>query len=268
MLTPTKSLEGFEIRAPEGVIGTVDDLYFDDQQWHVRYLVIATGTWLNGRKVLISSAALAARQPAVRYFSVDLSFDHVRNGPDIDTAKPVSRQHEEQLHRHFAWPIYWGGPLVGGGLNPPVGGPAAATASATGASRRPMAGQSGQVPGGDVPEAWLEPGDDRFLRSAKAVRNYHIEASDGAVGHVEDLVVDERSWAVRYLLIDTRNWWPGKKVAMPPASISRVSWLESSVWVDLTRDAIKGAPAFDEARASSLEFADRLDFHFRGTGPK
>ncbi len=264
MLTPAKSLEGFEIRAPEGVIGTVEDLYFDDQQWHVRYLVIATGAWLDGRKVLISSAALAGRQPVTRYFSVDLSFDQVRNGPDIDTAKPVSRQHEEQLHRHFAWPTYWGGPLIGGGLNPPIGGPAAPTASATEASRRPTAGQSGKVGGSDESEAWRETGDDPHLRSAKAIRDYHIEASDGAVGHVEDLVVDERSWAVRYLLIDIRNWWPGKKVALPPGSIRRVSWLESSVWVDLTRDAIKGAPEFDETAGRSWEFADRLDDHYRG----
>jgi uncharacterized protein YrrD len=248
MLTPAKSLEGFEIRAPEGVIGTIEDLYFDDQQWRVRYLVIATGAWLDGRKVLIAPTALAARQPAVHYFSVDLSFDQIRNGPEIDTAKSVSRQHEEQLHRHFAWPIYWGGPLVKGGLNVPV-----------------SEEQSVQGFGGEVSEAWREAGDDPHLRSAKAVRDYHIEASDGAVGHVEDLVVDERSWAVRYLLIDTRNWWPGKKVTLPPSSVRKVSWLESSIWVDRPREVIKSGPEFDQAQVNSLEYADRLDLHYRGT---
>ena len=258
MLTPAKSLEGFEVRAPEGVIGAVEDLYFDDQQWNVRYLVIATGAKFEGRRVLISSAALAVRLPAVRYFSVELSFNQVHNGPDIDTTKPVSRQHEEQLQRHFAWPGYWTG-------SQPLGdGPTAGT----GASHDPAAGQPGHAVGGDGSEAWREAGDDPHLRSVNAIRNYHIEATDGSVGHVEDIVVDERSWAVRYLLIDTTNWWPGKKVALPPRRIRKVSWLESSVWMDLTREAIKGSPAFDEARANSLEFADRLDVHYQGPTPR
>lgn len=267
MLNPAKNLEGAELRARDGTLGSVKDFYFDDQDWHVRYIVVDAGPWLTGRRVLISSAALSAKTGHEKCLSVDLTKEQVRNSPDIDTAKPVSRQHEEQLHRYYAWPYYWGGPYVGGGLSAPIAGPAAPTAAAVHASRAPQEGRAGETMGGSreaTAESGREPRGDPHLRSIHAVRGYHIEATDGAVGHVQDFVIDESTWAIRYLLIDTRNWLPGKKVIVTPQQIREVSWLESSVYVDLTRDAIKSGPEFDESRPLTSDYTDRLDAHYRG----
>jgi hypothetical protein len=266
VMHPAKILENYELRARDGSIGHVKDFYFDDQKWHVRYAIVDTGLWLTGRKVLISTAARTRSESEPGYFSVELTKEQVRNSPDIDTTRPVSRQHEEQLHSYYAWPNYWGGPYVGGGVSAPIAGPAAPTASAVHASRAPLEGRAGETLEGRGASrgAWREKGDDPHLRSVNAVRGYHIEATDGSIGHVADFVIDEATWAVRYLLIDTRNWLPGKKVIVSPSQIRDVSWLESSVFVDLTREAIKSGPEFDESRPLTADYTDRLDAHYRG----
>jgi hypothetical protein len=72
---------------------------------------------------------------------------------------------------------------------------------------------------------------DSHLRSTKAVTGYHIEALDGELGHVDGFIVDDESWAIRYMEVATRNWWPGKKVLVSPAWIDRMSWEDSKVYV-------------------------------------
>lgn len=270
MLNTAKNIEGAELHARDGVIGSVKDFYFDDEHWHVRYMVVDTGPWLTGRKVLISSAALSPEPGNRKYLSVDLTKEQVRNSPDVDTAKPVSRQHEEQLHRYYAWPYYWGGPYVGGGLSAPIAGPAAPTAAAVHASRAPQEGDAGQTLGskGAAAASGREAPGDPHLRGVHEIRGYHIEATDGSVGHVQDVVLDDATWAVRYLIVDTRNWLPGKKVIVSPQQIREVSWLDSSVYVDLTREAIKSGPEFDETRPLTPDYTDRLDAHYRGVRRK
>jgi uncharacterized protein YrrD len=256
-----KQLEDQELCARDGAIGHVKDFYFDDQHWHVRYVVVDTGLWLTGRNVLISSAALSRQPNDAQRLSVDLTKEQVRNSPDIDTAKPVSRQHEEQLHDYYAWPYYWNGPYMGGGVSPPIGSPAAPTEAAVHTSRAPLEGPVGETLGHGA--AWRGRGDDPHLRSVSAVRGYHIDASNGAIGHVEDFVLDDATWAVRYLLIKTRNWLPGKKVIVSPRQIRKVSWLDSSVSINLTRETLKGAPEFDASRPITADYTDRLEAHYR-----
>jgi uncharacterized protein YrrD len=261
MITAAKKLEGCELCARDGTIGHIRDFYFDDEHWHVRYVVVETGSWLDSRRVLLSSAHLAPFVGREGCFSVDLTLDQIRKSPDIDTTRPVSRQHEEELHRYFAWPVYWGGPYIGGGVTAPIGGPAAPTAEAVHASRQPQEGRPGETLRGREPG-----GPESHLRSIGEVRDYHIDATDGALGHVEDLVLDNVSWAVRYLLVNTRNWLPGKKVLVSPRHIRQVSWLSSSVTIDLPRETIKNGPEFDESRPLDADYVDRLDAHYRGFG--
>ena len=81
----------------------------------------------------------------------------------------------------------------------------------------------------------------RICAAPKAVTGYHIEATDGEIGHVDGFVVDDEAWAIRYIEVATRNWWPGKKVLVSPAWIERVSWPDSKVYAGLSREAIKSA---------------------------
>jgi sporulation protein YlmC with PRC-barrel domain len=230
MLRNVKDLLGYAIRATDGIIGKVDDFYFDDEDWGVRYLVVETGTWLSGRKVLISPIALGHAGWMARRLPVALTRAQVEHSPDIDTRKPVSRQHEAQYLGYYGYPHYWDGAgLWGMGAYP--GSPTTQDRieqdlKAHGAHARP---------------------DDCHLRSSNAVIGHHIAATDDDIGHLEDLLVDDHTWAIRYLVVNTSNWWRGHRVLVPSAWIRDVSWSEAKVSVDLTRQAVKDAHPYQSA---------------------
>src|SRR6185503_16405322 len=205
MFHKAKDLIGYKLGTKDGEIGRVKDFYFEDTNWTIRYLVADTGTWLSGRLVLVSPFALAGVDEKTRHFNVKLTKDHIERSPSIDTHKPVSRQFEAEYAQHYGWPMYWYGPALWGPTPYPV------------YERGP-----GEPPTSD-PMVRPEQSGDPHLRSAKEVMGYHIHAQDDEIGHVEDLIVDEQDWAVRYLVVDTRNWLPGKKVLLAPQWIEEVS---------------------------------------------
>ena len=235
-------LVGYTIRANDGDIGTVSEFYFDDHTWTIRYVVVDTGGWLPGRKVLISPVALNRPDWESRTFPVNLTKEQMRNSPSIDTDKPVSRQHETKLHGYYGWPIYWGAGSMFGGFQ-----------------ASPLLIMETVNEDESPPE---KPESDTHLRSTSQVTGNHVEATDGEIGHVENFMVDDETWAIRYLLVDTRNWLPGKKVLVSPRWIKRVSWAESKVFVDLTRDAIKNSPEFDPRKPVTLDYEGELHDYY------
>ncbi|HYH20978.1 MAG TPA: PRC-barrel domain-containing protein [Azospirillum sp.] len=239
-------LKDFTIRATDGAIGGVADVYFDDSSWTVRYLVVDTGSWLPGRKVLLAASVLGAPVGASREFPVALTRRQVKESPDIDTDKPVSRQHEADLHGYYGWPPYWGAAAMA----PGVAAPAAAV-----------------VPPFDIPAARDAPADrresgDPHLRSGREVTGYHIQARDGAIGHVEDLLIDEAGWRIRYLLVDTRNWLPGRKVVVATDCAATVDWAQRAVSVELTREQVKGSPEYDDVAGIDRSYEEALYAHY------
>jgi len=257
MLRQTKDLLDLSILATDGAIGDVKDLYFDDESWAIRYLVVDTGSWLSSRKVLISPIAAGKPDWANMTLPVSLSREQVKNSPDIDTDMPVTRQHETANLDYYSYPYYWGGMgLWGGGgyptlLVPGYGSAAATRAEADSAQARSEARQRDNDPN---------------LRSFKAVAGYHIEASDGEIGHVQGLLVDEDSWAIRYLVVSTSNWWLGHDVLVAPEWIKRVSWADRTVAVELTRDALKQAPGYDPALPLGREMEIAVYKHYGRAG--
>lgn len=241
MLRNTKELENFAIGATDGNIGHVKDFYFDDEAWVIRYLVVDTGTWLSSRKVLISPVALGHPNWTENILPVAITREQVKHSPDIDTEKPVSRQHEKQLLGYYGYPDYWGGPgLWEGGIYPNMTLPGYAGFIST-----PGAVQSEAESVPPQTEAARPEHDDPHLRSCKVVMGYHIQATDGEIGHVHSLLVDEATWAIRYIIVDTSDWWLGHKVLIAPQWIQTVSWSDSTVAVNLTRQAVKDAPPYD-----------------------
>jgi hypothetical protein len=245
MLTNTTNLKGFTIRARDGELGTVDQFYFDDETWAVRYLTVETGGWLGGREVLISPFSVVHTDWQARRLDVALTKNQVENSPDINTHQPVSRQHEAEFFGYYGYPYYWGGPYLWGPAFYPAGlvaEPALAAEMMADRVRRES--------------------NDSHLRSTAAVMGYHIEATDGELGHVDGFLVDDESWAIRYIEVATRNWWPGKKVLFSPAWIERVSWTDSMVYTGLTREAIRNAPEYFEPTRITREYEDRLFLHY------
>ncbi len=232
MLRNIKDLRGYAIRATDGVIGEVDDFYFDDKDWAVRYLIVDTGGWLSGRKVLISPLAIGDPDWLGQLLPVSLTKAQVEKSPDIDTRKPVSRQQEAMYFGYYDYPYYWGGAGMWG-----MGGYPGSPTTEDRIEDALRAGRTAAAP----------TSDDCHLRSCRSVIGHHVHATDGDVGHVEDFLVDEHTWAIRYLIVDTSNWWGGHQVLIAPPWITAVNWSDASVSVDLTRRAIKEAPAYDAA---------------------
>ncbi|MHB8455619.1 MAG: PRC-barrel domain-containing protein [Acidiferrobacterales bacterium] len=243
MLRSTNELENYAIRATDGTIGHVKDFYFDDERWVIRYLVVDTGTWLLSRKVLISPIAIGRPNWTDKELPVAITKEQVKNSPDIDTDKPVSRQHEIRYLGYYGYPDYWGGTgLWGGGAYPSMMMPGYAGYLSTPHAVRPEAEEAYARA-----EAARHQDDDPHLRSGKVVMKYHIHATDGEIGHVQDLLVDEETWAIRYIIVDTSNWWLGHQVLIAPQWIQDVSWPDATVSVNLTRQAVKNAPPYTSA---------------------
>jgi len=241
MLREAKDMIGFTIQATDGDIGHVHDLYFDDEAWVIRYLVVGTGNWLWNRKVLISPLAIGTPDWNSDTFPTRLTREQVRHSPSIDADKPVSRQHELQFSRYYGYPFYWGGTGLWGAQYYPGAMLTGVGYNGTGAEY--LAAQVEQER--EAREASLLSNDDPHLRSCKEVSGYHIDSLDGEVGHVQGMLIDADSWAIRYLIVNTGNWWPGYQVLVAPDWIKEVSWSERQVRVDMTRKAIQDAPAYD-----------------------
>jgi len=253
MLRNAGDMKGLTIRATDGEIGMVDHFYFDDESWVIRYLVVDTGGWLSGlgsTLVLISPYSLGSTDWHARRLNVRLTKQQVAGSPEIDTHKPVSRQHETEHLSYYGYPRYWTGPYVWGAEYSPLGFiPPAEIPNV------PVPSEEDQSPNGVN-----EP--DCHLRSTLEIHGYAIEAADGEIGHVDDFVVDDETWAVRYLEIATRNWWPGKKVLVPPAWIKNVSWEDSKVYVDLDREKIRNSPEYLESEPITRGYEDQLYGHY------
>ena len=242
MLWKASDLVGYAIEATDGKIGSVEDLLFDQRNWTVRWAVIDTGDWLPGRTVLLPSARLVRPDAGRKVLEVALSRVQVENSPDIGTDPPVSRQQELLIYDYYGWAPYWDAGLAGPIAMPPVIAPLYAA--------------------GGKPTRPREAEGDPKLRSVRDVKGYHIHARDGNIGHVEDFLVDSNGWAIRYMVVDTKNWWPGKKVLVAPHWVTDINWSERTVTFDVTRDRIKASPEFDASATLDRAYEERLHGHY------
>lgn len=247
MLLRISSLRGLSIQAHDGDIGSISDVLFEDDTWRVRWLVVDTGTWLMGRKILLPVSHTKAPETGAESIIVDLTRMQVEDSPGSGVDLPVSRQMETLLYEAYRWAPYWsppGMPFVSGAAYPvlpasPI--PAAGGAPALGAN--PGSAQ-GSMPTADENEKRGDP----HLRSADEVIGYYIQARDGDIGHVEDMLVEGSDWTIGYFIVDTKNWWPGKMVLVQPDWIEAVSWKERLVHLSRSRDEVKMAPEYDPDR--------------------
>ena len=234
MLDKAKTLTGYSLHSLDGDIGKAKDFYFDDRDWTIRYLVADTGEWLISRQVLISPHSLAGVDRDQGSITVKLTKDQIEHSPTLNRDKPVSRQFERAYFGFYGLPVYFG-------FEPD----------------RIKAGNSAQT---------RKKRGDPDLRSTHDVSGHHVEASDGEIGHVEDFLIDDETWVIRYLIVDTKDWLPGKRVLISPKWIERVSWSEKQVVVDLTRDAIRQAPEYKDSPPLTRDQEIALHRHYKRPG--
>lgn len=245
MLRKLTELRGLTVVAQEDEIGTVSDFLFDDQTQAVRYFVVRTGSWLTERKLLITPVSINEIDWLDEEMQLSLTREQVRSSPEIDFALPISRNIETAFLDYYGYPYYWGGPHLWGIAEMP---------DDLGEPRKPNTTVAQSIPPNP---------DATHTRSANEVTGYHLIATDGPIGHVEDFIVEDESWAIRYLLVNTRNWLPGKSVVISPQWIERINWMESKVYVTLTQEAVKNCPEYDESSLVTREYERRL-FQYYG----
>ncbi|MCB0191899.1 MAG: PRC-barrel domain-containing protein [Anaerolineae bacterium] len=229
MLRSVKALQKYKVQLQNELLGNVEDLYFDDKDWVIRYLVIDTGSQMSGRKILLSPTSIYKVDDSEVIF-VKLTREEVENSPDFNTDKPISRQLKEQIIQHYGWPMYWknSGLLIDSSVLTEIEMAEAAAVSSLEQSKAETLSHS-----------------DPHLRSVKEVFGYNIQARDDEAGHLDDFIVGDKSWRVNYMIVDTGNWLSSHKVLVSPSLVERVDWLDAKVQIDLTQDTIHNSPNYD-----------------------
>jgi PRC-barrel domain len=244
MLRKTKDVMEFTLAARDGELGRVKDFYFDDENWTIRYLIADTGKWLELRRVLISPFAIRQFHDPEKAVEIGLTKAQIEGSPTIDTDAPVSRQYEMEYYRYYGWPFYWQGTALWGPSSRP--------------SYRYFPGLASEVPSA----SGVTQASDPHLHSTGEILGYHLQASDAELGQVEDFVFDDTDWAIHYLVVNTGNWWRGKKVLLPPDWAGALDWERSRVHVNLEQSQIAPAPEYDPSLPITREYEARLFSHY------
>ncbi|MDD3139473.1 MAG: PRC-barrel domain-containing protein [Lachnospiraceae bacterium] len=242
MLIKSKTLKNYKLNSLDGEIGKVKDFYFEDQTWTIKYLIVNTGNWLTGRQVLISPISVVSINKEENYITINLTKSQIENSPGLDCDKPVSKQFEEKYYGYYGFPMYATGMVGAGGAMLPYA---------------PIQNNNAKF------KNIKEDNDcNNHLRSSHTVSGYSIQALDDKIGHVDDFIINDETWEIQYLVIDTKNWLPGRNILISIKWIESVSWDESKVFVNLSRDEIKKSPEYTEESILDRDYETRLHKHY------
>jgi uncharacterized protein YrrD len=239
MLIKEKTLKGFKLYSKDGEIGKVKEFYFDDKHWTIRYLVADTGNWLENNLVLISPYSLISVNKVEENIGINLTKKQIEDSPPLYSHKPVSQQFEEDLHGYYGWPTYWSGSEMWGDY-PYI-----------------LHDTNEWKASNQNKKTW-----DPHLRSTSFIIGQGIKATDGEIGYVDDFIIDDETWAIRYLIIDTAKWWVGKKVLVSPQWIESINAEDSNVYINLTRESIKQSPEYSEEELLTRDYETQLHRHY------
>ena len=240
-------LSGFTIGATDGEIGKVDEFYFDDTTWTIRYMIVKTGGWLTGREVLISPVALLAPDWEHDIMPVNLTRKQVEESPDIDTDKPISRQEEEKLFAYYPWQSYYDAGLYGDGVGMMGAFPIAPIVTEDEIEQQ---------------EKTETPQKATHLRSTHELKGYTIHAEDGEIGTVSDFIVDDTTWQITFIIVKTGNLFSHKKVLISPHWIQDVKWSMEELVVTVHVDDVKNSPEYDASKPVESSYTKNLHDHY------
>jgi hypothetical protein len=250
MLWSLERLRDFALHATDGTIGSVRDAMFDDGDWTVRYLVVDAGPWLFDRRVLIGREALGRPDMERREIRVDLTRRKVQDAPEQGDAPTFGRLQEERLRGHYGWPAYWGAGMAGMAAMPGAL-PIAPGIPAAGAAPSPPARDSGPGAASDAPEG-------PALHSVREIEGYGLQASDGGIGTVADALIDGADWRLRYWVVDTGTWLPGRKVVVAREWVTAVDWAARRLEVDVTRERVEKSPPLEDVGDLARSYEETL----------
>jgi len=245
MLRSLTEMVGYKISATDGEVGRVVQFFLDDERWAVRYLVTETGHFFGSRRVLVSPISVRALDSETRRVQATRSVEKFNNAPGIESEQPVTRRRERENSRYYGYLPYWEGSGCWGNGSVP------ASLALSGSSA-----------------AATDPNDESnsvHVRTTRELRGYRVHGSDGAVGQVASFIVDDLTWEVRYLVVDTSGGWFGKKVLVAPSWAYRVSWANQTIYLDVARSQITAAPAWKASLPIDRGYEERLHIHYGRT---
>jgi uncharacterized protein YrrD len=249
MLKFASALKGHALKASDGEIGAIADFLFDDRTWAVRWLVVDTGPWLSTTKVLLHPAALGKADSGQSHLPVALTRAQVQGSPGLAEHEPVSMQMERHLYDYYGWEpaslesAFGANPIASKYSAPPLF--VFAPVSETAASLQDC---------------------DPHLRSADAIAGYHVVGSDGAIGKVTDLLIDEAGWSLPYLVVDAGHWWADKHVLISRHAVTEISWAEREIHVEINRAQVKASPAWTALGDVDANYEKDLHDHYDWPG--
>jgi hypothetical protein len=209
MLHNLKTLTGSSVIATDGEIGNVSNFLFDGLSWTIHYLVVDVGTWFKRRDVVLPIAAVDPPDWAQKTFHVHLTKEQVRNSPDVDTEKPVSRQQVIAMEEYWGKMASWVHTAMDLGAQIPTG------------MKYPVHSQ-----------------EDPHLRSTWDLLDYEVWATDGEIGSLEGLIMDEASWHLGYLDVKAGDWLLGRSVLIPTRWVKSISWANLRINLHHSKDGI------------------------------
>ncbi len=264
MLKRMEQMFGYTVQAMDGNVGKVEDFYFDGCTWQVRYIIVDTGPWLFGRKVLLMPGIVEGVHTLEDVVAVALNQAQVENSPDVDVAKPVSEQQLEELHTYYGWP--WHAPHVTSPVayRPPNTMPPASIPAAS-PKTSPLPDALEKEVQAAMQGEHSQPGEP-YLHSCQEVIGYEIQATDGEIGHVSDFLVDLSSWQIQYMLVDTGPWLLGKTVLFSTKWVEDLRWAQTEVAVNLSREEIENSPDYDPTQSVDREYEILLHRHYQRRG--
>lgn len=240
-----KDLRNFRVETKDGKRASVKDIYFDDEKFAVRYLILNSGPWKFGKKVLVSPFLVEKVEAASGWIMLKIDREGLGLCPEIDENQPISREMERQYSDRLFLPYYWGGAGLWGLYATPYG------------TYSPELRQRYEYPLSDIGH-----GAENHLRSAREVSGYHVNARDERLGHVDDFIIDETDWSIRYFVLHTSDWRTGKSVLVAPDWLDEILWSTKTAYFNVDRSSIEGAPVYDPARPFDKEFETRLYRHY------
>jgi sporulation protein YlmC with PRC-barrel domain len=229
MLRQMETLKSYEVIGKDGELGKLDDFLIDDAEWTVRELVVRSGSWLAGRRVVILPHSVIGIDTEEKAVGVSLTRQQIEDAPvaPLDADNLLARHFESVLYDYYAFPYYWMGPYLWG------------------YSILPNGVAEAEVGGGKAEEIKrLRESQIRHVRSFQVANGFSIRCRDGAMGDVEDMIFDDKSWSVSYLVVDTSKYLFGKNVLVPPEAIKEVNWLEATIYLDMTKAEVEARPKF------------------------
>jgi hypothetical protein len=236
MLQKVKDIEKLKIETLNGKLGYVHDFYFDDREWITRYMVVDTGDWLTGRKVLVSPHAIKKPDFGNKLMPVNLTQIQIEESPNIDVDKPVSRQQESHLSNYYGWPAYW--------------------------AADPIAHAVFTQKAVEDSEKENLDSNSSHLRSIREVRNYFVKAIDGEVGSIDSFLIDDNDWKIKFIVMDTRKWFSwlpgGSYHLISPEWIKDIDWSESKILIEYDKKTLENSPLYDSAKEIDDDFENRL----------